>query len=157
MDVAQPNTLNNFVEIESIDLSLSANTALACQGDQFSLLLHLTYLVLILFGILETVIPLKLMATQAIFTEALAPTTLRFKQALLMDYVLNQSASTIIDILGLNPSFASDVQTSCSTRLLRFSLLPSEALLAMFGVLEKEGSTRAPIPHIFTMTLEIMM
>ena len=33
------NTLNNFVQVESIDISLSANTALACQGEQVQFLI----------------------------------------------------------------------------------------------------------------------
>ena len=119
------NTLNNFVQVESIDISLSANTALACQGEQVQFLITSN-----LSG-LDYVWDFGDGNTSEIDTEASHiygnPGTYNITlQASTSDGSCTQSASTTVDVLGLpNPSFASDVQTSCST--------PFEVQFASFG------------------------
>ena len=119
------NTLNNFVQIESIDISLSANTALACQGEQvqFQITSNLSGLDYVWdFGDGNTS-EIDAEASHIYGNPGTYNVTL---QASPSDGSCTQSASTTVDVLGLpNPSFASDVQTSCST--------PFEVQFASFG------------------------
>lgn len=118
-------TINNYVQIEGIDISLSANTSQACQGEQvqFTATSNLSGLDLFWdFGD-GNISEIDANTNHVYASPGTYNVTL---QASTPGGLCAESASTVIEVLGLpSPSFASDVQTSCST--------PFEVQFASFG------------------------